>query len=68
MGQMTCSECGCEIPNRDWSCPACGNPAEESAGARGGIDISTKGMIALLLLFVFIPVLLFLIHIFVPNM
>ncbi len=35
---------------------------------RTGKDISAKGMICLLLLFVAFPVVLFLIHIFVPGM
>jgi predicted amidophosphoribosyltransferase len=65
---MRCSECGSEVPNNAWSCPHCGKPAEERAGAQAGKEISTKGMVLLLLLFVAFPVLLFLIHIFVPNM
>jgi hypothetical protein len=63
---MTCSECGSEIPNNAWNCPHCGIPAE--ARAPTGKEISTKGMLLLLLLFLFFPILLFLIHIFVPNM
>ena len=68
MAWMTCSQCESEIPNRAWSCPHCGNPAEETPSAQAGQEISTKGMLLMLLLFVFFPVLLFLIHIFVPNM
>ena len=68
MVQKTCSECGREIPNNAWSCPHCGNPGEATAGVQTGKEISTKGMILLLLLFVFFPILLFLIHIFVPDM
>ena len=65
LGRMTCSECESEISNGAWSCPHCGNPVET---AHTGKEISSKGMTVLLLLFVFFPVLLFLIHIFVPNM
>ena len=68
MAWMTCSECGCEIPNKAWSCPHCGIPAVETPSAQAGKEISSKGMLLLLLLFVFFPVLLFLIHIFVPDM
>ncbi len=68
MVRKTCSECGSEIPNNAWSCPRCGDPAEETPSAQTGKEISTKGMLLLLLLFVFFPILLFLIHIFVPNM
>ncbi len=64
---MKCSECGSEIPNAAWSCPQCGNPAEEAPTAQTGKETSTKGMLLLLLLFVLFLVLLFLIHIFVPG-
>ena len=66
--RKTCSECGREIPNDAWSCPHCGNPGEPTAGAKNEKGITPKGMLVLLLLFVVFPVLLFLIHIFVPGM
>jgi hypothetical protein len=56
------------MPNDAWSCPHCGNPGEPTTGRQTGEGISAKGMVLLLLLFVVFPVLLFLIHIFVPNM
>jgi hypothetical protein len=56
------------MPREAWSCPYCGNPGEPSPGRQLGNDISTSGMLVLLLLFIGFPVLLFLIHIFVPNM
>ncbi len=62
MARMRCSECGVEIPNTVWSCPNCGSPAEEK---RVGNEISTRGMLVLLLLFVGVPVLLFLIQILI---
>ena len=68
MVRMACSECGREMPNKAWSCPHCGNPGEATAGAQIGKEISRKGMTVMLLLFVLFPILLFLIHIFVPNM
>ena len=68
MVRMTCSECGREMPNDAWSCPHCGNPGEPATGTQTEEGISTKGMVILLLLFMVFPVLLFLIHIFVPNM
>jgi predicted amidophosphoribosyltransferase len=64
---MICPECRIQIPRADWACPRCGKPGEEDA-ARAGREISTKGMLLLLLLFVAFPVLLFLIHILVPGM
>ncbi len=68
MVRKTCSECGREIPNDAWSCPHCGNPGEPTAGAKTKKGITPKGMVVLLLLFVLFPILLFLIHIFVPGM
>jgi hypothetical protein len=67
MVRMRCSECATEIPNREWTCPNCGNPAVAGT-PQTGKAISTKGMALLLLVFVVFPVLLFLIHIFVPGM
>ncbi len=68
MVRKTCSECGREIPNDAWSCPHCGNPGEPPTGAQTEKGITPKGMMVMLLLFVLFPILLFLIHIFVPNM
>jgi len=68
MRRKTCSECEREIPRKAWSCPHCGNPGEPSPGRQLGNDISTNGMLALLLLFIGFPVLLFLLHIFVPDL
>ena len=68
MVRMTCSECGREVPKDAWSCPHCGNPGEVTPGTQIRNEISTKGMMLLLLLFVLVPVLLFLVHIFVPGM
>jgi hypothetical protein len=68
MAWLKCSECGWEIPNNAWSCPGCGSPAEEAPTEQTGKEISTKGMLLLLLLFLFFPALLFLLHIFVPGM
>ncbi len=64
---MRCSECAATIPNREWACPNCGSPAVAGT-AQTGKAISAKGMTLLLLLVVVFPVLLFLIHIFVPGM
>ncbi len=68
MARRMCSECGREIPKKDWSCPHCGNPGEATPGRQIGNEISAKGMMIMLVLFVVFPVLLFLLHIFVPNM
>jgi predicted amidophosphoribosyltransferase len=67
MARMICRECGVEVPRADWACPRCGKPGEEDPG-QAGKDISPKGMLLLILLFVAFPVLLFLIHILVPGM
>ncbi len=66
--RKTCSECGREMPKDAWSCPHCGNLGEPTAGAKTEKGITPKGMVVLLLLFVLFPILLFLIHIFVPGM
>ena len=68
MARITCSECGSQIPNDAFSCPDCGTPAQSVDGAQTEEEISSKGMTILLLLIVLFPVLLFLIHIFVPGM
>jgi hypothetical protein len=68
MALTSCSKCGAEISVREWTCSKCGEPALESAGAPAEREVSPKGMIAILLLCVAFPVLLFLIHIFVPGM
>ncbi len=67
MAETTCVKCGHEMPDEVWGCPHCGISPGTGSG-KGGKDISTKGMSLVLLLFVLFPVLLFLIHIFVPGM
>ncbi len=64
MGRMMCPDCKVEVPSASWACPRCGKPGEEE----GGKQLSATGMLLLLLLFVAFPVILFLIHIFVPGM
>jgi hypothetical protein len=56
------------MPKADWSCPHCGNLGEPTASRQLGSEISPKGSVALLSLFVIFPVLLFLLHIFFPNL
>ncbi len=68
MLRKTCSECGREMPNDAWSCPHCRTPAEPPTDAQTEKGITPKGMMVMLLLFVLFPILLFLIHIFVPGM
>ncbi len=68
MAGTTCSDCGSRVPTDDWTCPECGNPVESTAPDQTGQEISLRGMVTLLLLFIFIPVLLFLLHIFVPEL
>jgi len=68
MREKTCSECEREMPYQAWSCPHCGNPGEPTPGRQVGNDISAKGGLMMLTLFIFLPVLLFLIHLFVPGM
>lgn len=67
MAPTSCSKCGAEIPNRDWTCPQCGEPALER-GTAADREVPAKGMIAVLLLCIAFPVVLFLIHIFVSGM
>ena len=68
MGRMMCPDCEIEVPRAAWACPRCGKPGEELAGNPTDKEISSKGMLLILLLFVAFPVVLFLIHIFVPGM
>jgi predicted amidophosphoribosyltransferase len=68
MSRMICPDCRIEVPSVAWACPNCGKPGEQEPGKNTGREISTKGMVLLLLLFVVFPVVLFLIHIFVPGM
>ena len=68
MERMICPECRIEIPKAAWSCPDCGKPGEQDAATQTGKEISGRGMMLLLLLFVAFPVVLFLVHIFVPGM
>lgn len=68
VARMICPDCEVEVPASAWACPLCGKPGEEEAGAHTGNEISPRGMILLLLFFVVFPVVLILIHIFVPGM
>ncbi len=68
MARMICPDCKTEVPAVAWACPKCGKPGEHEPGAQTGNEISPKGMILLLLLFLIFPIALFLIHIFVPGM
>ena len=68
MSRRTCSECEHEIPKGDWSCPHCGNPGEPSPAKQIGNEISPKGSMVLVSLFVIFPILLFLLHILFPNL
>jgi len=68
MARMICPECRVEVPRSAWACPECGKPGEVVEGKDAGNDLSSKGMLLLLLLFVAFPVLLFLLHIFVPGL
>lgn len=68
MARLICPECRIEVRRADWACNRCGKPGEEDPDTQTGTDISTTGMLLLLLLFVAFPVVLFLIHIFVPGM
>jgi hypothetical protein len=55
------------MPSDAWSCPYCGNPGEVTPTAQTGKEISAKSMVLLLALFVVVPVLLFLLHTFLPD-
>ncbi|MCP3986260.1 MAG: hypothetical protein GY723_17920 [bacterium] len=68
MAKIRCLECGSDIPRDAWSCPHCGEPAQAAAGGQTAGAISTRGMLCVLLLFILFPVLLFLLHIFVPEL
>ena len=68
MARVTCSECGCQIPNDAWSCPQCENPTVGTEREQTKNEISSRGMTALLVLFILFPILLFLLHIFVPSL
>ncbi len=68
MAQMRCSECGTEIPRSDWICPNCDNPEPVKSEPQPDQHITTGGITILLLLFVGVPVLLFILHIFVPEL
>ena len=68
MERMICPECAIEIPKVAWACPRCGKPGEQEAGKHTGKEISAKGMVLLLLFFVVFPVVLILLHIFVPGL
>ncbi len=67
MAAPTCPKCGHEMPDQVWGCPSCGF-ATGAQEEQGGKEISKSGMSILLLLLVLFPVVLFLIHIFVPGM
>lgn len=66
--RVPCSECGSDIPNDAFSCPDCGNPAEEPVGGRRGKDISVTGMIIVILMFIVFPTVVLLLHLLVPGM
>lgn len=68
MAAMRCPDCGIEVPATAWACPECGKPGEEVPGPHTGNEISSSGMLLILLLFVAFPVVLFLLHLFVPGM
>lgn len=59
-----CPDCKIEVPRADWACPRCGKPGE----AESETPVPARGMLLLLLLFVAFPVVLFLLHIFVPGL
>ena len=64
MVQTTCSKCGHELTDQAWGCPQCGG----ETGAGQGKEISSKGMMMVLLLFIVFPILVFIVHLFVPGM
>lgn len=64
MARLMCPDCKIEVPGADWACPRCEKPGEPETET----PVSSRGMLLLLLLFVAFPVVLFLIHIFVPGM
>lgn len=68
MRSKFCSECKREIPKSDWSCPHCGNPGEPTVDRRLGNEISPKGSMVMLLLFVIFPILLFALHLLFPDL
>lgn len=68
MRRKTCSECERELPKGAWSCPYCGNPGEPTASRQIGAQISTKGGMMLVVLFIIFPAVLLLVHFFVPGM
>ena len=70
MAATTCSKCGYEMPDQVWGCPRCGSSTGEGSeeSDESGEGIPAKGMMVLLSLVIFFPVLLFLIHILVPGM
>jgi uncharacterized membrane protein YvbJ len=67
MAVQKCSKCGHEMPDQTWGCPQCRTPAT-TGKERKGAEISGKGMMILIALFILFPILLFLVHIFVPGM
>jgi len=68
MTRVICPNCKVDLDRGDWICPHCETPAEEVARRPGQQEISNRGMLVLLLLCVGLPVLLFLLHIFVPGL
>lgn len=68
MAAIVCSVCERIVPENDWSCAYCGHAARANAGEKPVQEFTNKGMICMLGLFVIFPVLLFLLHIFVPGM
>lgn len=65
MALTVCPQCEREIRDKTWGCPHCGGVRVH---AKTGKEISMKGMTVLIVVFVLFPVLLFLLHIFVPNL
>jgi len=68
MRRVICPKCRVELDRGDWICPDCETPAEEETRRPGEQEISSRGMWLLLSLCVGFPVLLFLLHIFVPGL
>ena len=68
MRSKTCPKCQREMPEGDWSCPHCGNLGEPTPPMQQGNEISPKGSIVMLSLFVISPILIFLLHILFPNL
>lgn len=55
------------MPDQVWGCPNCVSSSGGEDG-RSGKEISGRGMTTILVLFILFPVLLFLLHLFLPGM